>query len=252
MAFVRGAPQLLVETDLDGGLGYEDRQGRTVGLADRPLKFPDFAPRLLASLVANSTAACTSGVVTVTATAHGIPATNLEGYQFYYPGSPSLAAGWYSGFARTSADALTFSAPDAANFTSESVNGGAAFVDEITFASMVIPANTLSVGNLIEVPIFRQGNSTAGTKTTSVKINGNAFASVANTSTSQVIGTSILGGFVESATVAVGHLNIFGSLGSTVRRPAINIAADQTLLVSGQLNAVGLFLSMHIPHVRIS
>jgi len=214
--------------------------------------FPGFAPRLLAALVASSTAACTSGVVTVTATAHGIPATNVDGYQFYYPGSPSLAAGWYSGLARTSADALTFSAPLAADFSSESVNGGAAFVDEITFTSMVIPANTLSVGSLLEVPIFRQSNTTAGTKTTNVKIDGNLLSSIANTSTTGIIGTAIFAAFVESPTFAVGHSNVSGVLTSALRRPAINIAADQGLSVSGQLNAAGLFLAMIIPSVRIS
>ncbi len=216
------------------------------------IPFTNFAPRLLASLVASSTAACTSGVVTVTATAHGIPATNMEGYQFYYPGSPSLAAGWYSGLSRTSADAVTFSAPGAADFTSESVNGGAAFVDEITFTSMVLPANTLSVGNLIELPIFRQGNSTAGTKTTNVKIDGNLLSSIANTSTGAIIGTSIFAAFVESPTAAVGHSNVSGVLTATLRRPAINISADQALSVSGQLSVAGLFLAMIVPCVRIS
>lgn len=214
--------------------------------------FPNFAPRLLASLVASSTAACTSGVVTVTATAHGIPATNVDGYQFYYPGSPSLAAGWYSNFSRASADALTFSAPGAADFTSESVNGGAALVDEITFASIVLPANTLSVGSVIEVPIFRQSNSTAGTKSTNLKINGNLLSNAANTSTTAIIGTSVFGGLVDSATSVVGHSGLFGTLTSSIRKAAISISADQTLLVSGQLSAAGLLLSMHIPHVRIS
>ena len=215
------------------------------------IPFPDFAPRLLASLVASSTAACTSGVVTVTATAHGIPTAIMEGYQFYYPGSPSLAAGWYSGLSRTSADAVTFSAPGAADFTSESVNGGAAFVDEITFTSMVIPANAMSVGSFIEIPIFRQSNGTAGTKTTNAKINGNVFATNANTSTTAIIGTSTFCGFVESPTVAVGHNSVSGVLTSGLRKAAIDIRADQTLIVSGQLSAASLILAMHIPHVRI-
>ena len=236
-----------------GNMSFRDPNTQVVmPVGKGAIPFPDFAPRLLAALVANSTAACTSGVVTVTATAHGIPATNVEGYQFYYPGSPSLAAGWYSGLSRTSADALTFSAPNAADFTSESVNGGAALVDEITFTSMVLPANTMSVGNLIELPIFRQSNSTVGTKTTNFKINGNVIAGITNTSTTAIFGTAVLGGFVESPTVAVGHSVAFGTLGSAFRRAAINIAADQTMLVSGQLSAAGLFLSMHIPHVRIS
>lgn len=35
MALVRGTPQLLVETDADGGLGFESRDGRTVAVVTR-------------------------------------------------------------------------------------------------------------------------------------------------------------------------------------------------------------------------
>lgn len=35
MALVRGTPQLLVETDADGGLGFESRDGRTVRVVTR-------------------------------------------------------------------------------------------------------------------------------------------------------------------------------------------------------------------------
>ena len=35
MALVRGTPQLLVETDADGGLGFETRDGRTVRVVTR-------------------------------------------------------------------------------------------------------------------------------------------------------------------------------------------------------------------------
>ncbi len=216
------------------------------------IPFTNFAPRLLASLVASSTAACTSGVVTVTATTHLITSSVFNGYQFYYPGSPSLAAGWYSEFNRLSADTISFSAPGIPDFTSESVNGGAAFVDEVTFTSMELPANTLSVGSIIEVPIFRRSNVTAGTKTTNVKINGNVLADIANTSTGAISGTSMFGGFVESPTVAVGHSQAFGTLTGTVRKPAIDISEPQTILVSGQLSAAGMLLAMHIPNVRIS
>lgn len=35
MALVRGTPQLLVETDADGGLGFESRDGRKVSVVTR-------------------------------------------------------------------------------------------------------------------------------------------------------------------------------------------------------------------------
>jgi len=111
-----------------GDMSFRDPDTQVVmPVGKGAIPFPDFAPRLLASLVASSTAECTSGVVTVTATSHGIPASNLDGAEFYFPGSASLAAGWYASFYRSSADVVTFSAPGVPDFTSESVNGGSAF-----------------------------------------------------------------------------------------------------------------------------
>ena len=52
------------------------------------LKFPGFRRSLLASLVASSTASRTSDIVTITATAHGIPTgATYVGFRFFYPGS---------------------------------------------------------------------------------------------------------------------------------------------------------------------
>jgi len=184
MAFVRGAPQLLVETDSDGGIGYENRLGQAVALANRPTEFPRFTPRLLASLVASSTAACTSGVVTVTAAAHGIPATTFNGYHFYYPGSTSLAAGWYADFQRTGADTVTFSAPLAADFASESVNGGAAVTAEITHVSIDMPPNSIHVGSTATIEFMNAGDATSNTKTSRLRLNTTLLAQQAITSSS--------------------------------------------------------------------
>ena len=75
-------------------------------------RFPGFRKSLLASLVINSTASRTSGIVTIAATAHGITTgTSFVGYRFYYPGSPSLAAGWYDSILTIpDANTITFSA----------------------------------------------------------------------------------------------------------------------------------------------
>ncbi len=146
--------------------------------------FPNFAPRLLASLVASSTADCTSGVVTVTATAHGIPSTIFDAYQIYYPGSASLAAGWYGGLSRISADALTFSAPGASDFSSESVNGGAAVTAEITHASIVLPPNFVQVGSTATIEFLNAGDATSNTKTSRLRLNTTLLAQQAVTSSS--------------------------------------------------------------------
>lgn len=216
------------------------------------IPFPGFAPRLLASLVASSTAACASGVVTVTATSHAIPATVFDGWEFYYPGSPSLAAGFYSGFSRTGVHTCTFSAPLSVDFASESVNAGAAFTSEVTFVSAYIPAKLLSVGNRIQVPLYRHSNSTAGSKTTRIKIGSETLSSNANTSTTAIIGTSSLEAFIVSPALSYGHSSTSGVLTATINSAAIDINVSQVLSVSGTLSAAAMTLGMIIPAFKVS
>lgn len=215
------------------------------------IPFPDFAPRLLASLVASSTAACTSGVVTVTATAHAIPASVFEGFSFYFPGSPSLVAGWYSNFARTGVDTLTFSAPLSADFGSESVNAGAAFTSEATYESTVLPANTFDVGDRLTIPTFRSGNNQAGTKTIRIKIGANTVTTQANTSTTTIVGAAEFSCTFDSRNTAVGNGGFNSSLTSTLTRIAADIATDLTISLTGQLSAAGMYMSMIASKMRI-
>lgn len=213
--------------------------------------FPNFAPRLLAALVASSTAACTSGVVTVTATSHGIPATNFDGYVVYYPGSPSLAAGWYSNMSRTSADAITFSAPGVADFVSESVNAGAAFTSEVTFDSMVLKAGTLTVGDTIYVPVYRASNSAVSAKTTRVKVGATTMCQNVNSSTSAIYGTSTFALMVDTGTSIISAATTEGGMTSAQTKVAVDIASDITLSVTGQINAASQFLAMIFPKLLI-
>lgn len=251
MALVRGAPQLLVETNINGSIGYEDKLGRTVGLANMAYLFPAFSPRLLASLVASSTAACTSGVVTVTAAAHGITATTYDGFKFYYPGSPSLVAGWYDGFSRTGTNDLTFLAPASANFTSESVNSGAAFTAEVVFQTLTLPSNTLSVGSCLNARIFRASSSATGTKTTRLKINGTSATTLTNSSTTAIVMSSDLSLIVASSTVGYSHGNQVSTGTTTAVRAPIDTTIAIDVAISGQLDTAGMFLFMLCPKVDI-
>ncbi len=215
------------------------------------IPFPGFVPRLLASLVASSTAACTSGVVTVTAAGHLLPAINVNGFSFYYPGSDSLSAGWYSDFYRASVDTVTFSAPLSADFTSESVNAGAEFTSEVTHESIVIPANTLSVGDRVSIPVFRVSNNTAGTKTTRLEIDSNAVSTHANTSTTVLVGPSDFSFTVISPNTAFGHGNTNGSLTTTLTKATLDIGASLTVSLTNQLSAAGMYLATISPKLRI-
>lgn len=215
------------------------------------IPFPGFAPRLLASLVASSTAACTSGVVTVTAAAHLIPATSFDGYCFYYPGSASLAAGWYSGFSRTSADAITFSAPLSADFASESVNSGAALTSEVTCESIVLPANTCNVGDRVIIPTFRASNNTAGTKTNKIKIGSTTVCTVSTSSTTTIVGASDFSFTFDSVVTAVSHGGITGTLTASLGKVAADITTDLTVSITSQVSAAAMYLSLIAPELRI-
>jgi hypothetical protein len=121
------------------------------------LKFPGLVPSLIATLVAGSTAVRTSGVVTVTATAHAIlTGPSYVGYRFFYPGSPNLVAGWYNSITSVTTNTIVFTAPGA-DFTSESVNAGAIYTTTTTVAAMDIKPGDLKVGSFVTVQILRGG-----------------------------------------------------------------------------------------------
>jgi len=208
-----------------------------MSIAPRP--FPDFAPRLLASLVASSTAACTSGVVTVTAASHGIPATTFDGLEFYYPGSPSLVAGWYSGFSRTGSSTITFSAPLSANFASESVNSGAAFTSEMTLATLTLPGNTLLPGNLATASIARVGDNVSSAKTIRLKLGATTLASHAPFSSCGSVDLSFC---AVSSSSQIGHANVVGTTVATALTGSVDLTAAQVISLTGQHAGAGQYL----------
>lgn len=204
------------------------------------IPFPGFAPSLLASLVASSTADCASGVVTVTATAHGIIATAFDGFEFYYPGSPSLAAGWYANFARTGADTCTFSAPLAADFTSESINSGAALVDEITVASIVLPANTMKPGDIVRTMFACNQDATSNNRTQRIRIGSTLMGAVGvASSSSSSIGS--LAFSVISTNKQFGVASREHAANSTEVYGAENILTSLTVSLTNQLAAAGCY-----------
>ena len=131
------------------------------------LSIPNFVRCILPSYVVSSTAARSSNVVTVTATAHGIPTgTIYAGYKIYYPGSPSLAAGWYDGITTvSSANTISFTAPGE-DFASESVNGAAIYTSVTTIpGAITIPAGLFLSSSTGKILISNSALNTAATKT---------------------------------------------------------------------------------------
>lgn len=146
---------------------FEDDNTPVGGAIVRTIRFADFRKSLLASLVANSTASRTNGLVTIAAAAHGIPTGNLySGFRFFYPGSPSLAAGWYDSIGSVpTANSLTFYAPGP-DFASESVNGAAAYTTTTTVQGQgVIPGGTFGDNSAVRLSVVGGGGLTGAAKT---------------------------------------------------------------------------------------
>ena len=168
---------VLTAASSDGGI---DTRGQTVTLnycVPYVLQFPDLtAPSILASFVAGTTASQSGTTVTVSATSHGIVgSTARDGHRIYFPGSPSIPAGWYGGFAWINANTVTFQRTMSATVASESVNGGVAFISTITAATLNLPGGTMGPRGRLTLVYERAGDSTAGTKTIRLALGGSVL-----------------------------------------------------------------------------
>ena len=213
------------------------------------LKFPGFKKCLLASLAASGNQASrTSNIVTIAATAHGIPTgSTYVGFRFFYPGSASLAAGWYDSITDVQTNTISFNAPGA-NFGSENVNGGVAYTTLTTINSLIIPAGTVKPNTRITTNILRSGDTTTVTKTVR-----NVF------STRQLgVGTQTTGPQCwhrmsihcdETGGLAVANNDGAGAI--SLATGTIDFSVDQTFSISGSLSAASGFLVVYNASVEI-
>lgn len=217
-------------------------------------KFPTWPTNtgfLLASLVASSTASRTSGVVTIAATAHGITTgTTYVGFRFYYPGSASLAAGWYDKILTIpDANTVTFSA-QGADFSSESVNGGAAWTGNTDIITTVIAGGTLKDQSRVSVYVLRSGDTTSTTKSLYVYFGG-TYASYWGAFSTPVGGGKL--GFLCLGNDAIrGVAAAEGVLTATaINSFTKNLLSDQTLLLRGAISAASGFLVLYGANLEI-
>ena len=202
-----------------------------------PLKFPGFEPSLLPSLVTSSTASRASGVVTVAANAHGITTGSAYvGYRIFYPGSPSLAAGWYDSILSVTTNAITFFAPGA-DFGSESVNAGAAYTTLTSVCDLIIPANALREGSRITANICRDGDATT-TKNIRPMINGSIFGVCSGISTFS--GTHRMSAYCANGIMRT-STSQDGVLATSTNTLAVNLAANIEYAISASVSAAAGF-----------
>ncbi len=227
---------------------------KTTSSFTQVMKFPTWPAGtglLMASLVASSTASRTSNIVTITATAHNITTgTAYVGFRFYYPGSPSLAAGWYDSILTIpDANTLTFSAPGA-DFGSESINSGAAWTTATDMISLTIPGNTLKDQSSVTCVIARDGGSTSTNKSISTMFGGSQISfHNATTSAKAIYKYTFIcvGTNKQWATQLVDQ-----SLTTSTYITTKNITTSQTFSIRGTVAAAGEFLVVHRASVEIT
>ena len=138
-------PHTVFTRDAGGGIYSRNIPENFIDFGAFPytLSQSSFQRCLVASLNTTSTAARAANVVTITSTAHGVPST-FNGFRLYYPGSPTLAAGWIDNITVTGANTITFPSIGA-DFGSESINAGAAYVAATNIpGGILIPAGMMA------------------------------------------------------------------------------------------------------------
>ena len=207
---------------------------------------------LLASLVANSSASRTNNIVTITATAHGITTgSTYVGFRFYYPGSPSLAAGLYDSILSIpDANTLTFSAPGA-DFVGEPINSNNPWTSGTDLTSIVIPGGLLKDRSSVTAKIYRFGDITASNKALSIFYGGSGL-------TYQNLGSSSIGELRYSfrcmgLNKQISQASTYDGSVSTIS-PAVltkDTTVDQVFTIRGYVTAAGGFVGLYAASLEI-
>ena len=223
-------------------------QGRVITTC---LRFPGFRTALLASLASSSTASRTAGVVTVTATGHGITTgATYFGFRFYYPGSTSLAAGWYDSILTIpDANTITFSAAGT-DFASESINSGSAWTTATEMFSMTISGGALRDQSKVRTLTSRESLGGATSKTISVFFGGTLISSSVQTASSKVDGAQTFR--CLGTNKQIGQFGFEGTPTSNVTTTTTkDVSVDQILSIRGTISAASDFIAIYGAHVEI-
>lgn len=215
------------------------------------VRFAGFRPSLLASLAANSTASRSNGVVTIAATGHGITTgTTYVGFRFYYPGSTSIAAGWYDKILTIpDANTITFSAAGA-DFASESINSGSAWTTGTDVISMVIPGNTLRDQSKLTVWSLREGTNSANAKTQAITFGGSQITTYQLTTSPKMESAQSFRCQGKNKQIACTNVPE-GTSGTALTTLTKDVTADQTLVIKQTLAAASEFIVINAAHVEI-
>lgn len=207
---------------------------------------------LLASLVANSTASRTSNVVTVTATGHGITTgTTYVGFRFFYPGSPSLAAGMYDSILTVpDANTITFSAPGA-DFGSESINSGSAWTTATDLILTTIPGGTLRDQSKLSLCVMRDGGSAATTKIVYLLFGGTVLSARLLSTTAKSEEKYTMRCIGTNKQVAPNNAQEGAESSAMATALTKDITVDQTIGIRGTISAASEYIAIWGAHMEI-
>lgn len=225
---------------------FDDDNTPNDGMFLRSIRIVGFRRSLLASLVANSTATRSNGLVTVTAAGHGIlTGATYAGYRFFYPGSANLAAGWYDSIVSIpDANTLTFTAPGP-DFGSQSINAAAAYTTATNLPSgLTIPANTLVEDVSIRLSAPVASLNTAATKTIRPFLGALAIApansgTTYNCSVKEWVLTPTDSGLLVGSLVSGGNTGSGG-----IASLAVNFNTELTVLIQLSVSAAADFIAV--------
>jgi len=222
---------------------FDDDNTPSAGGFLRYIRFPGFKKCMLASLVANSTASRSNGLVTITATAHGITTgATYQGFRFFYPGSASLAAGWYDSIVSIpDVNTLTFSAPGA-DFGSQSINAAAAYTTLTSLCSVVVPGGTIRPYGRLTSNAFRSGDNTATTKNIRNLIGTSQLGLSSTTTASQ--GAYRVSITFDDAGKAYAAAAQDQTGAGTLASGTFDLSLDQTFSLQGSVSAAAGFLTL--------
>ena len=213
--------------------------------------FDDFAPSILPSLVAGSTASQSGNTVTVSAAGHGIVgSTAKNGFRVYYPGSPSIPAGWYPGFVFVDANTIRFTRPVSASVPSESVNGGVANNTTVTVATMTIKGGTIGPKGRVTVRLHKGGDTSSSPKATQIKLGASTLGySSLTTAPNIAVGNTFFN--VDSESAQCGMNVGDGVQNATTYLGVADTSQDQSLQLLGVCAGSGNYLVINQAEIEI-
>lgn len=214
------------------------------------LSFDDMVPKIFPSLVAGTTAVQSGSTVTVTATAHGIPATTYDGWKVWYPGSTNIPAGWYSDFQYLTVNTFSFTAADNKTVASESVNGGSYVSAYTEIVKTIIPGNSMGKDGRITCRILRGGDTTSGNKQMRTNLGGTVFNSHATGTSPAVMATYSI--FNMNSEAKQRCLTVAdGTVTATISSGTVDTTQDQVFSITVALVNASQFFTMYYAELEV-